>query len=194
MHIHVHRAIANRHYADVIMGTMASLITSLKSVYSTVHPGADQRKHQNSGLCAGNSPETGEFPAQKASNAEIVSIWWRHHGYARDKKKYIPTNGNLIFMAYLIAPLVTRQFPLIQFMTSESTSSRMSNYGIHQTYFMNHTSLFLSYFRTRYIYFASYCQWRLILPVWHKKPYERIACVALGGKKACQWDSVTWVV
>ena len=32
------------------------------------------------GLCAGNSPRTGEFPAQKASNAENVSIWWRHHG------------------------------------------------------------------------------------------------------------------
>ena len=32
------------------------------------------------GLCAGNSPGTGEFPAQMASNAEIVSIWWRHHG------------------------------------------------------------------------------------------------------------------
>ena len=30
-------------------------------------------------LCAGNSPMTGEFPAQKASNAENVSIWWRHH-------------------------------------------------------------------------------------------------------------------
>ena len=30
------------------------------------------------GLCAGNSPETGEFPAQMASNAENVSIWWRH--------------------------------------------------------------------------------------------------------------------
>ena len=29
-------------------------------------------------LCAGNSPVTGEFPAQGASNAEIVSIWWRH--------------------------------------------------------------------------------------------------------------------
>ena len=27
------------------------------------------------GLCAGNSPETGEFPAQMASNAEDVSIW-----------------------------------------------------------------------------------------------------------------------
>ena len=32
------------------------------------------------GLCAGNSPITGEFPSQWASNAEDVSIWWRHHG------------------------------------------------------------------------------------------------------------------
>ena len=31
------------------------------------------------GLCAGNSPVTGEFPTQMASNAENVSIWWRHH-------------------------------------------------------------------------------------------------------------------
>ena len=35
------------------------------------------------GLCVGNSPMTGEFPAQMASNAENVSIWWRHHGNAR---------------------------------------------------------------------------------------------------------------
>ena len=32
-----------------------------------------------SGLCAGNSPVTGEFYVQIASNAENVSIWWRHH-------------------------------------------------------------------------------------------------------------------
>ena len=31
------------------------------------------------GLCAGNSPMTGQFPAQKASDAENISIWWRHH-------------------------------------------------------------------------------------------------------------------
>ena len=31
------------------------------------------------GLCAGNSPVIGEFPAQMASNAENVSIWWCHH-------------------------------------------------------------------------------------------------------------------
>ena len=33
------------------------------------------------GLCAGNSPVTGEFPAQMASNAENVSIWWRRYGW-----------------------------------------------------------------------------------------------------------------
>ena len=27
----------------------------------------------------GDFPVTGEFPAQRVSNAENVSIWWRHH-------------------------------------------------------------------------------------------------------------------
>ena len=34
------------HYNDVIMGTMASQITSLTSVQSTAYSGADQRKHK----------------------------------------------------------------------------------------------------------------------------------------------------
>ena len=33
------------------------------------------------GLCEGDSPVTGEFPAHWASNAENVSIWWRYHEY-----------------------------------------------------------------------------------------------------------------
>ena len=36
------------------------------------------------GFCVGNSPGPGEFPAQMASNAENVSIWWRHHARGRD--------------------------------------------------------------------------------------------------------------
>ena len=36
------------HYNDVIMGAMASQITSLTIVYSTIYSGADQRKHQSS--------------------------------------------------------------------------------------------------------------------------------------------------
>ena len=64
------------------MGTMAFQITSLTIVYSSVYSGADQRKHQSFAslaICAKNSPGTGEFPAQTASYAENVSIWWRHH-------------------------------------------------------------------------------------------------------------------
>ena len=40
------------HYCDVIMGTMASQITSLSIVYSTVYSGPDQRKHQSSASLA----------------------------------------------------------------------------------------------------------------------------------------------
>ena len=36
------------------------------------------------GPCAENSPGTGEFPAQMTSNAENVSIWWRHHQNIHD--------------------------------------------------------------------------------------------------------------
>ena len=35
-------------------------------------------------LRTGNSPGTCELPAQMASNAENVSIWWRHHGIRCD--------------------------------------------------------------------------------------------------------------
>ena len=55
------------------MGAIASQITNLTIVYSTVYSNADQRKHKKlrvTGLCAGNSPGTGEFSAQMASYSE----------------------------------------------------------------------------------------------------------------------------
>ena len=60
------------------MSVVASQITSLMIVYPTLYSDVDQSKHQKlrvTGLCAGNSPGTGEFPAQMDSNAENVSIW-----------------------------------------------------------------------------------------------------------------------
>ena len=70
------------HYSDVIMGAMASQITSLVIVYSTVYTRRRSKKTSKrvTGLCVGNSSVTGEIPAQRASNAENISIWWRHHG------------------------------------------------------------------------------------------------------------------
>ena len=44
------------------------------------HRSKNISKLRVTGLCEGSSPVTGEFPAQRASNAENVSIWWRHHG------------------------------------------------------------------------------------------------------------------
>ena len=35
------------------------------------------------GLCVGNSSATGEFPAQRASNTENASVWWRFLGKIR---------------------------------------------------------------------------------------------------------------
>ena len=72
------------HCGDVIMSAMASQITSLEIVYSTFGHKFGQKskktsKLRDTGLCVGNSPVTGEFPAQRDSNAENVSIWWLHH-------------------------------------------------------------------------------------------------------------------
>ena len=58
-------------YCDVIMGTMASQITSPTIVCSTVYSGADQRKHQSSASLA--------FVQGIHRWPENVSIWWRHH-------------------------------------------------------------------------------------------------------------------
>ena len=68
--------------SDVIMVAMASQITGVSIVYSNPLFKCRSKKTSKprvTGLCEGTSPGTGEFPAQRASNAERVSIWWRHH-------------------------------------------------------------------------------------------------------------------
>ena len=50
------RLVQDAHYDDAIMSAIASQITSLTIVYSTVYPGADQSKHQ--------------------SSASLAFVWW----------------------------------------------------------------------------------------------------------------------
>ena len=70
------------HYDDVIMSAIAS---QMHQPYDCLLNGLFRRRSKKTwklrviGLCAGNSPGTGEFAAQMASNAENISIWWRHH-------------------------------------------------------------------------------------------------------------------
>ena len=68
-----------KHYNDIIMSTMASQISSLTIVYSTIYSRCRSKKTSIlyvTGLCEGNSPVTSEFSTQRASNVENVFIWW----------------------------------------------------------------------------------------------------------------------
>ena len=75
MHIHCQESCGS-HHNDVIMGSMASQITSLAIVYSAVYSGADERKIKAPShwpLC-GNSLGTGEFPAQMAITRKMFHL------------------------------------------------------------------------------------------------------------------------
>ena len=62
-----HNGVSNHHPHDCLLNLLFR------------HRSKKTSKLHITGLCAGNSLVTGEFPAQRASNAENVSIWWRHH-------------------------------------------------------------------------------------------------------------------
>ena len=67
----------DQHYNDVIMNVMASHIISLMIVYSTVYSRCRSKKTLKvriTGLCEENLPVSSEFPAQRASNVENISI------------------------------------------------------------------------------------------------------------------------
>ena len=59
------------HYDDVIMGAIASLLTSLTIVYSTVYSDADQRKHE--------------------SSASLAFVWGIHRGPVNSPHKWLVT-------------------------------------------------------------------------------------------------------
>ena len=89
------------HYNNVRMGAIVSQITSLTNCW--LNPLFRCRSKKTSklrvtGLCAGNSPVTGEFPVQMASNAENFSTWWRHHVSGILGWRYIQQIYHNVFM------------------------------------------------------------------------------------------------
>ena len=65
------------HYDDVIKGAMASQISNLAIVYSTVYSGADQRKHQ--------------------SYASLAFVWGIHRGPVNSPHKWPVTRKTFPF-------------------------------------------------------------------------------------------------
>ena len=88
------------------MSTMTSQTTGISIVYSTVFSAYSRPKKISelcvTGLCEGNSPVTGEFPAQRASIAENVSIWWRHHDVSTHSSHQIQHSYQLVIELYFV--------------------------------------------------------------------------------------------
>ena len=66
--MHFKIKLCTHHYDDVTMGAIASRITSLTIVYSTVYSGADQSKHQ--------------------SSASLAFVWGMHRGPVNSPHKW----------------------------------------------------------------------------------------------------------
>ena len=88
------------------MAPIASQITSLTIVYSTVYSDADQRKHQSSASLASvwGIHRDRWIPRTKASYAENVSIWWRHH-VTKYSSLPAPEDVNVFLMKFSSLPV-----------------------------------------------------------------------------------------
>ena len=106
MKIEIHIQMSFRHYDDVITGTVASQITSLTIVYSTVWSDADKRKHQSSALLAFvwgihwwlvNSPHKWPvkrkiFPFHDVIMARLVQASMCYKGPCNEHIRYLGSN------------------------------------------------------------------------------------------------------
>ena len=80
---------SNIHYNGVIMGAIASQITSLTIVYSTIYSDADQRKHQ--------------------SSASLAFVWWIHRGPVNSPHKWPVTRKMFPFDDVIIFDVWTSE-------------------------------------------------------------------------------------
>ena len=81
------------HYTDVIMGAIASQITNLTIVYSTVYSDADQRKHH--------------------SSASLAFVWGIHRGPVNSPHKWPVTRKMFPFDDVIMSTHVTTIFHIV---------------------------------------------------------------------------------
>ena len=132
------------HYNDVIMGAVASQITSLTIVYSIVYSGADQRKHQ--------------------SSASLAFVWGIHRGPVNSPHKWPVTRKMSPFDDVIMRPqaviwiiFFSIQNILLPFKTQDSGLRTQDSGRIYSTWIYT-VLLFIRY--------TQVCQYRIntILP------------------------------
>ena len=85
------------HYNVIIMDTMASEITSLPIVYSTIYSGADQRKHQ--------------------SSASLAFVWGSHRGPVNSPHKWPVTRKMFPFDDVIMLNIRLIHYPVHETVT-----------------------------------------------------------------------------
>ena len=95
------------HYDDVIMGAIASLITSLTSVHSTVYSDADQRKHQ--------------------SSASLAFVWGIHRGPVNSPHKWPVKRKMFPFDDVIMMKLLARLLVIIKYRMLKTGKRRRWN-------------------------------------------------------------------
>ena len=141
--------IHSTHYDDVIMSTIASQITSLTIIYSTIYSGADQSKHQRS--------------------ASLAFVWGIHRGPVNSPHKWPVTRKMFPFNDVIMRQLKSKPYnqatvkALFQIKISttylkysctlqplKSYSPEKQNMGIINSFAPGHVTNFDVYFSPRY--------------------------------------------
>ena len=120
------------------MTTTASQMTSPTAVYSTFYSDADQRKHQRSASLAfeWGIHRDRWIPHTKASYAENVSIWWRHHvpavytchmglELARHRTRRCPSTGHQQSQCWVTSSMTSGPFSSVNFLKVSYTGISM---------------------------------------------------------------------
>ena len=134
------------------------------------------------GLCVGNSPVTGEFPAQRASNAENVSIWWRHHGidYARWLEPRLPRISTTSHHRDIIKKIQT--YLNISPNTFSPTRVDMNTVGLIPCSRLGEDPALLDNGRTRQLAFSPWYRRNILLIIW-----ELYMMIKFPGIRKGQW-------
>ena len=107
------------HYSDVIMGAMASQITSFAIVYSTVYTGADQRKHQ--------------------SSASLAFVRGIHRGPVNSSHKWLVMRKMFPFDGVIMCIVIAKQQP-----GDRTSSSGISCYQHQKDWYHWHQNQYMS--------------------------------------------------
>ena len=99
-------------------------------------------------LC-GEFTGTGEFPAQRASYAENVSIWWRHHGISSIQGWQCKVNPNIKLYNYVWKIFSLRNWEIQKKIEKYNESHSLSYRGTQ--HFIEHVKIYQQYKRLWWI-------------------------------------------